>query len=112
MYIYHVVWYSNSSLSVVYGSREGNTSLIQLYEISNDQVWLKSYFIEETRKGPLLSRFLKPHFSSDGAAAYIIRFNPLNAEKPTGKAFPQIVRIRWNQSVCDRASPWSLDDRV
>ncbi|CAF1087184.1 unnamed protein product [Rotaria sordida] len=98
VYIYHVVWCSDTCLSIVYGNRMQNSSVIQLYEISNDKVKLKSKFIEETRKSFLLSRFLKPYFSSYGTYAYIIRFDPLHSSKSIQKAFPRVVRIHFNQT--------------
>ncbi|CAF0987125.1 unnamed protein product [Rotaria sp. Silwood1] len=98
VYIYHVVWCGDTCLSIVYGNRTQNSSIIQLYEILNDKIILKSKFIEETRKSFLLSRFLKPYFSSDGTYAYIIRFDPLNIGKPIQKAFPHVVQIQFNQT--------------
>jgi hypothetical protein len=80
-------------------NRFQNSSIIQLYEILHDKINMKSKFIEETRKGVLLSRFIKPFFSSDGTYAYIIRFYPLNIDKTTQKAFPFVARINFNQSV-------------
>jgi len=100
VYIYHIVWYCDTCFSVVYGDRIQNSSIIQLYEISNDKIIFKSKFIEETRKGFLLTRFLKPYFSSYGTYGYIIRFDQLNIGKSKQKAFPHVVRIHFNQSVC------------
>jgi hypothetical protein len=100
LYIYHIVWYCDTCLSIVYGNRIQNTSIIQLYEIQNDRLVFKSKFLEETRKGFLLSRFLKPYFSPYGTYAYIIRFEPSNIDKSIPKAFPYVVRIHFNQSVC------------
>ncbi|CAF2409910.1 unnamed protein product [Rotaria sp. Silwood2] len=99
VYVYHVVWCGDTCLSIVYGNRKQNSSIIQLYEISNDKIMLQSKFIEETRKSFLLSRFLKPYFSSYGDIyAYIIRFDPLNIGKSMQKAFPRVVRIQFNQT--------------
>jgi hypothetical protein len=100
VYIYHIVWYCETCLCIVYGTRQQSSSIIQLYEISNDKIIFKSKFIEETRKGFLLTRFLKPYFSSYGTYGYIIRFDQLNIGKSKQKAFPHVVRIHFNQSVC------------
>ena len=70
-----------------------------MYEISNDRINLKSKFIEESRKGFLLSRFLKPFFTSNGKYAYIIRFYPFPIDKTIQKAFPYVSRINFNQQV-------------
>ncbi|CAF3436510.1 unnamed protein product [Rotaria socialis] len=103
LYIYHVVWYCDTCLSIVYGNRAQNSSIIQLYEIQpintdNDRIVFKSRYIEETRKGALLPRFLKPFFSPSGIYCFIIRFDPLNVDKITQKAYPYIVRIHFNQT--------------
>jgi len=98
VYIYHIVWYCDVCFAVVYGNRKRNSSVIQLYEIRNEEIISKSKYFEETRKGSLLSRFLKPYFSSFGKYAYIIRFDQLNIGK--SKAFPYVVRIYFNQTVC------------
>lgn len=105
LYIYHVVWYCDTCLSVVYGNRAQNSSIIQLYEIQtlntdNDKILHKTRFTEETRKGALLTRFLKPFFSPKGNYGFIIRFDPLNIDKVTQKSYPYIVRIHFNQQVC------------
>ncbi|CAF1150393.1 unnamed protein product [Adineta steineri] len=99
IYIYHIVWYHDTYFSIVYGNRIRNSSVIQLYEIVADKIILKSKFIEETGKGYLLARFLKPYFSSNGTYAYIIRFDLLNSDKSSiQKSFPRVVRIHFNQS--------------
>jgi len=100
VYIYHIVWYCDTCFSVVYGDRIQNSSIIQLYEISNDKIIFKSKFTEEIGRGFLLPRFLKPYFSPYGIYGYIIRFDSLNNGKSTQKMFPRVVRIRFNQSVC------------
>jgi len=102
-YIYHVVWYCDTCLSIVYGNRAQNFSTIQLYEIqatNNDNIIFKSRYNEESRKGGLLPRFLKPFFSPLGLYAFIIRFDSSNIDKPTFKAHPHIARIHFNQTVC------------
>ncbi|CAF1161992.1 unnamed protein product [Rotaria sp. Silwood1] len=103
LYIYHVVWYCDTCLSIVYGNRAQNSSIIQLYDIQtintdNDKIIFKTRYIEETRKGALLTRFLKPFFSPMGTYGFIIRFDPLNFDKITQKAYPYIVRIHFNQT--------------
>jgi len=103
-YIYHVVWYCDTCLSIVYGNRAQNSSIIQLYDIqpgiNNDNIVLKSRYTEETRKGGLLPRFLKPVFSPLGLYAFIIRYDSTNSDKPTYKAHPHIARIHFDQTVC------------
>lgn len=104
VYIYHVVWYCDTCLSVVYGNRAQNTSVIQLYNVEtinrdNDKITLKSRFLEETRKGSLLTRFLKPFFSPSGAYGFIVRFDPLNMDRSAQKAYSHIARIQFNQRV-------------
>ncbi|CAF1283981.1 unnamed protein product [Adineta ricciae] len=98
MYIYHIIWYCDTCFAVVYGNRVQNTSTIQLYEIAYDKISFKSRYIEETSRGYLLSRFLKPFFSSLGPYAYIIRFDPVINGKAGQKAFPRVVRIHFNRS--------------
>lgn len=100
VFIYHIVWYCDTCLAIVYGNRKRNSSVIQLYEIVNEKIISKSKYLEETRKGSLLSRFLKPYFYASGTYAYIIRFNQLNTDKSKSKAFPYVVRIYFNQTVC------------
>ncbi len=102
VYIYHVVWYCDTCLSVVYGTRTQNSSTIQLYEIqsgNNDNIVFKSRHTEETKKGGLLPRFLKPFFSPRGEFAFIIRFDSSNPDKMGYKAHPHIARIHFNQLV-------------
>jgi len=105
LYIYHIVWYCDTCLSIVYGNRAQNSSIIQLYEIQstnndNDRIVFKTRYVEETRKNGLLTRFLKPFFSAMGTYGFIIRFDPLNVDKITNKAYPHVVRIHFNQTVC------------
>jgi hypothetical protein len=97
---YIFFWYCETCFSIVYVNRKQNSSLIQLYEILNDRIISKSKYFEETRKGFLISRFLKPYFSSNGIYAYIIRFDLIKIGKLKRKAFPHIVRIDFNASVC------------
>jgi hypothetical protein len=105
-YIFHVVWYCDTCLAIVYGNRAQNFTLIQLYDIekvhnndNNERILLKARFIDETRKGSLLSRFLKPYFSPSGIFAFIVRFDPLTTDRATQKSYPHIVRIHFNQTV-------------
>ena len=89
---------------MVYGNRAQNTSVIQLYNVEtinrdNDKITLKSRFLEETRKGSLLTRFLKPFFSPAGAYGFIVRFDPLNVDRSAQKAYSHIARIQLNQRV-------------
>lgn len=103
MYIYHVVWYCDTCLAVVYGNRGQTSSIIQLYEIrtmnnGNDQAVLRSHW-KETPKGNILPRFLKPYFASSGTHAFIIRYDTYNADKSMQKAYPHVVRIDFNQTV-------------
>ncbi|UJR20892.1 hypothetical protein I4U23_024001 [Adineta vaga] len=98
VYIYHIVWYCDTCFAVVYGNRMQNSSTIQFYEIAHDIISLKAKFIEETSRGFLLARFLKPFFSPSRIYAYIIRFDPLLNENSSQKAFPRVVRIHLNQS--------------
>jgi hypothetical protein len=35
-----------------------------------------------------------------GTYGFIIRFDPLNVDKTTNKAYPHVVRIHFNQTVC------------
>ncbi|CAM4778334.1 unnamed protein product [Rotaria magnacalcarata] len=98
IFVYHVVWCGDTCLSVVYGNRLQTSTIIQLYEIYNDKMTLKSKFIDETRKPLLLLRFLKPYFSSYATYAYMIRFDSLTIGKSTQKVFPRVVRIRFNQT--------------
>lgn len=96
VYIYHFVWYSPRSFAIVYGNRRENSSVIQLYEIVNERILVKSRFIEETRRGLIISRYLKPVFSPGGNSINIIRFEQINKQK----AFPRVVRILLNEGVC------------
>lgn len=101
-YIYHVVWYCDTCFSIVYGTRTQNSSLIQLYEIqsgNNDNIIFKPGYREETRKGYLLPRFLKPFFSPLGTYGFIIRFDSSNTGKAGQKAHPYIARIHFDQLV-------------
>lgn len=103
-YVLHVVWFCDKCLSIVFSNRGFNSSLIQLYEIETtnsdvDRIIFKTKFVEETRKGALVSRFLKPHFSPSGTYGFIVRFDALSGDRTTQKAFPHIVRIHFNQSV-------------
>ena len=104
LYIYHIVWYCDTCFSIVYGNREQNSSIIQLYEIetrygNTDNIILKTYYVEKTSQGTLLTRFLKPFFSSSGTYGFIIRFDPINIDKLTQKSYPSIARIRFDQNV-------------
>ncbi|CAF0954267.1 unnamed protein product [Adineta steineri] len=115
LYIYHVVWSCDTCLSIVYSTRRQDSSIIQLYEIQtinndNDKIIYKSRYVEETRKGTLLPRFLKPTFSPSGAYGFIIRFDPLNINKSTQKAYPHVVRIHFNQTQpqIDATSPLNI----
>lgn len=98
-FVYHVVWCHEFCLSVVYGNRVQNSTITQLYEISNDKPILKSKVVEESKKPLLLTRHLKPYFSSHGTYAYTIRFDPLIIGKVAPKPYPRVVRIYLNQSV-------------
>lgn len=98
-YIYHVVWCGYTCLSIVYGNRIQNSSIIQLYELVNDKIIFKSKFTEETRRGRLLQRFLKPYFSLFATYGYIIRYDSINSGKPLQKVFPRVVRIDFNHTV-------------
>lgn len=99
VYIYHIVWYCDTCFSIVYGNRKQNSTLIQLYEIFNERIIFKTKYLEETRRGFLLSRFFKPYFYSYGTYAYIIHHDLLNIGKLKQKAFPCVVRIHFNQTV-------------
>ena len=94
VFIAHVVWFCPTCLSVVYGSRTMNSSIVQLYELNNDRIELKSSLIEENGKIPLLSRYLRPFFSSNGTEIHFIRFDRL-----TERSFPRIVRFNLTQAV-------------
>lgn len=100
VYIHHIVWYCDTCFSIVYGNRRQNSSLMQLYEIFNERIILKSKYIEETKRGYLLPRYLKPYFYSYGTYAYIIHYDLLNIGKSKQKSYPYVVRIYLNQSVC------------
>ncbi|UJR28644.1 hypothetical protein I4U23_009876 [Adineta vaga] len=102
LYIYHVVWYCDTCLAVVYGNRGQNSSIIQLYEIrtgnnGTDEIALKSFW-KETSKGGILPRFLKPFFSPMGTYGFIIRFETHSIDKSTQKAYPHVVRIDFDQT--------------
>ena len=89
-------------MSIVYGTRTQNSSTIQLYEIqsgNNENIVLKSSYLEDTRRGHLLPRFLEPHFAPLGKYAFIIRFASSNSGKPGQKANPYIARIHFDQAV-------------
>lgn len=92
---------------MVYGNRRENSSVIQLYEILHERILVKSRYIEETRRGLLIPRYLKPVFSPLGNSIYIIRFEQLNIIKSKQKAFPRVVRIPLNEGV-----GYSADGRI
>lgn len=112
-YIYHVVWYYDTCFAVVYGNRGQNSSIIQLYDIQSrnqDNIVFKSRFVEETRKGFLLPRFLKPYFSPMGVYGFIVRFESSINDKSTIKARPCIARIHFDQAhpQIDTRSPSNI----
>ncbi|CAF1639034.1 unnamed protein product [Adineta ricciae] len=102
LYIYHVVWYCDTCLAVVYGNRGQTSSIIQLYEVrttnnGSDEAVLRSHW-KEMPKGKILPRFLKPYFAPSGIHAVIIRYDTYNADKSMQKAYPHVVRIDFNQT--------------
>lgn len=91
VYIHHFIWYNDKSFSIVYGNRRGNYLVIQIYEISNDKILIKNSYIEETKRGFLLTRYFKPFFHLSGTYIYLIRFKQ--------KSYSQVMRIYFDQTV-------------
>jgi hypothetical protein len=103
VFIYHIVWHCATCLSIVYAPRQHNSSLVQLYEITNGRITLKSSYAHATPDYGLVSRFLQPYFTLNGTYVYMIQYDRLtSSNRSTSKAFPHVVRIDFHRHVRTR----------